>query len=224
MKVHSIKALEGGLRMLVLTAPGYTPDDDFEIDDQGLPPTSPVGPTIALLIGTHRRGSISAKIARMIARIYRDQGVTVDLIDPADLPLTLFAPEAYDHRYETDSPLAQRFINADGLHVVVPEYNGSYAGVLKHILDIQPYKQCFDRKPVCLTGIAAGEWGGLRAVEQIQQVFAYRNAHIHPERVFLKEVEDVSPILGPELIDRLKRQATGFSRFVRCIKPLVKTA
>jgi NAD(P)H-dependent FMN reductase len=72
---------------------------------------------------------------------------------------------------------------------------------------------------VCFTGLAAGQWGALRAVEQLQQIFGYRNAHIYPERVF---VPGIGQQLGAdgllkdaELVGRLRKQASGFAEFTR---------
>jgi len=231
--IHSIVAGDEELKFAVATTPPYTVDDDIETDAVTVDTPSMMTNvmteelTVAILTGTHRRGSVSAMIARQISDMYRALGVSVDLIDLAELPCEIFLPGSFDHRYEADSPIAQRFIKADGLHVVVPEYNGSYPGVLKHVLDVQPYQRCFRGKPTCFTGVAAGEWGALRAVEQLQQVFGYRNAFIFPQRVLIREVEEVKfddaqRIVDAELVGRMERQAAEFIEFVRCLKPLRK--
>ncbi|MDZ7716989.1 MAG: hypothetical protein U5J95_12320 [Balneolaceae bacterium] len=42
-----------------------------------------------------------------------------------------------------------------------------------------------DKKPIAFVGEANGAFGGMRAVEQLQQVVGYRHAHVFPERVFI---------------------------------------
>ena len=69
--------------------------------------------------------------------------------------------------------------------VVVPEYNGSFPGILKYFIDLLPFPESFDCRPVSYVGVSAGQWGALRAVEQLQLVFGYRNAYVHPPRTFL---------------------------------------
>ena len=58
------------------------------------------------------------------------------------------------------------------------------------------FPESFEQKPVCFTGLSAGIWGALRPVEQLQQIFVYRNAHVYPERVFLPGINDLLDALG----------------------------
>ena len=79
---------------------------------------------------------------------------------------------------------------AKGLHVFTPEYNGGFPGVLKYFIDLLPFPESFENKPVAFTGLAAGMWGALRPVEQLEGVFKYRNAFMFNERVFLPKVHE----------------------------------
>ena len=74
--------------------------------------------------------------------------------------------------------------------VLSPEYNGSFPGVLKLFIDMLPFPVAFERRPVAFIGLAAGRWGALRAIEQLQGVFGYRNAFVFPNRVFVPGVGD----------------------------------
>jgi chromate reductase len=113
-------------------------------------------------------------------------------------------------------------LQSDGLHVVTPEYNGGMPGVLKYFIDMLKFPESFERRPVCFTGVAAGIWGALRPVEQLQAIFGYRNAHLYPERVFLPQINNLLDASGrlkdAELFGRLKAQANGFTDFVERLK------
>jgi chromate reductase, NAD(P)H dehydrogenase (quinone) len=83
------------------------------------------------------------------------------------------------------------------------------------------FPESFDGRPVAFVGIANGMFGGLRAVEQLQMIFAYRNAYLYPRRVFIpgartKFAPD-GTLIDTELNDRLARQVDGFARFGRCV-------
>ena len=58
-------------------------------------------------------------------------------------------------------------------------------------------------------GVAAGEWGGLRPVEQLEMVFQYRSAHLFGRRVFLKGIAGLLDAGGrftdPGIEGRLRR-------------------
>jgi chromate reductase, NAD(P)H dehydrogenase (quinone) len=84
------------------------------------------------------------------------------------------------------------------------------------------FPESFEHRPVCFTGLAAGMWGALRPVEQLQAIFGYRNAHIYPVRVFLPQINNLLDASGKlkdaELLARLKSQAEGFAQFVEKLK------
>jgi NAD(P)H-dependent FMN reductase len=108
------------------------------------------------------------------------------------------------------------------VHVISPEYNGGIPGVLKYFIDMLKFPESFERRPVCFTGVAAGIWGALRPIEQLQAIFGYRNAHIFPERVFLAQInsqlDEGGWLKNPELLGRLRKQAEGFVDFVEKLK------
>ena len=177
---------------------------------------------ITLLVGTNRPGSNSRKIAGQIEELYAEQQVAVEVIDLARLPLDVFLPTAYGEKPASFAPFSEAVLRSGGLHVVTPEYNGGVPGVLKYFIDLLKFPESFERRPVCFTGVAAGMWGALRPIEQLQAIFGYRNAYLYPERVFLPRVyellDDAGRLKDPELVGRLRTQATGFAEFVRQLK------
>lgn len=146
---------------------------------------------ITLIVGTNRPGSNTRKVAGHIEEIYAGLKVPLRVLDLAALPPEIFSPASYAEKPNAFQPFADAVLQAAGLVVVTPEYNGSMPGVLKYFIDMLKFPESFDRRPVCLVGLSAGTWGALRPVEQLQQIFNYRNAHIYPERVFLPSVRDL---------------------------------
>ena len=220
--VHSIHAGSGGVKFIVVTSPPYCVDDDYEVDTPTVERSDSPKIRIAVVAGTHRRGSVSAKIARQLCAMYREIGIEVDLIDLAELPESLFGAASYETRYDESMPLAQRFIKAMGIHAVCAEYNGGMPAPLKHVLDIVPYKACFNGKPVAMTGVAAGDFGAVRALDHLGAVFGYRCANVFGKRVFIKNVDEApfdqnDHLTDPETVGRLGDQVMGFAKFVRCL-------
>lgn len=173
---------------------------------------------ITLIAGTNRPGSNTRKVARHVEEIYAALKVPLRVLDLAELPPEIFSSASYAEKPKAFQPFADAVLQSHGLHVVTPEYNGSIPGVLKYFIDMLKFPESFERRPVCFVGLAAGVWGALRPVEQLQQIFAYRNAYIYPERVFLPNVRDLLDDAGrlkdPELLGRLRAQAEGFVAFV----------
>jgi len=173
---------------------------------------------ITIISGTNRPDSNTLKIARQIRAIYENLTVKAQLLNLSDLPLEIFSPSAYAEKPASLSKFTEAILAADGLVVVTPEYNGGVPGVLKYFIDMLPFPQSFERRPVCFIGLAAGIWGGLRPVEQLQAIFGYRNAYIFPERVFMpginKLLDESGEFASPDMDKRLTNQAKTYVEFV----------
>jgi len=174
---------------------------------------------ILIISGTNRPNSHALKVARVLADAYGAANIPAELFSLTDMPQEAYQPAAYANKPPALVAIQQRVVASSGLHVVTPEYNGSFPGALKYFIDLLKFPESFDQKPVAFIGEAAGMWGGLRSVEQLQMVFGYRNAHMYPDRVFIPNVNkafDAAGELSDSTIkDRLARQAAGFGRYVQ---------
>ena len=176
---------------------------------------------IAIIAGTNRRDSLSSVFAHEIASIYSRQDVHSKVLELADLPPETFSPGAYSEKPKEVEEFTQDVLNSSGLVMVVPEYNGSMPGALKLFIDLLPYPDSFEERPVCYVGIASGQFAGLRPVEHLQQVFGYRNAYNFPRRVFVPSVHQVASaengVTDEGLKARLTDQAEKFLNFCRSL-------
>ena len=173
---------------------------------------------ISILVGTNRPDANSRKVANKILELYKAAGTEVQIIDLEKLPPEIFMPEAYADKPARFKPFADAILGSSGVHIVTPEYNGGFPGVLKYFIDMLPFPESFEGRPVAFTGVAMGMFGGLRPVEQLEQILGYRNAYIFPSRVFVMTVHeslnDSGELSDEKLVARLDAQATGFTEFV----------
>ena len=174
---------------------------------------------IVLITGTNRKASKSSVMARCLSLIYDEMGIENKVLELNELPPETFSPDAYIVKPPKVLEFTQDILNASGLVVVTPEYNGSMSGALKLFIDLLPFPESFEGRPVCYVGLASGQFGALRPVEHLQQVFGYRNAYNFPKRVFIPAVhdflDDEKGILDEDLVTRLKEQARSFVGFCR---------
>ena len=180
---------------------------------------------ICVISGTSREGGNSLKVARHVSGIYEDLGESVELLDLAGLPGGSFSEGVFKEKpEELEQSFTNKVLEADGLVVIVPEYNGSFPGILKHFIDLLPFPESFECRPVAFIGLAGGYYGGLRAVEQLQMVFAYRNAYLFNRRVFIpsayKIFNEEGEVADEEIKERLKLQSLKFLAFARALKEL----
>jgi NAD(P)H-dependent FMN reductase len=126
---------------------------------------------IALIYGSTRAGRFCDKVAVWAAKqISANREFALDVIDPALPPVRVAgeASDVYDMAW-----LRQHLGNADGFVVVTPEYNHGYTAALKSLIDAVGKE--WQAKPVAFVSYG-GISGGLRAVEQLRQVFAELHA------------------------------------------------
>ena len=87
---------------------------------------------IPVILGTTRKGRSSENVARFVfGEVQKHPDVLTELIDLRDLKFT------HDDAGESikDASFSATIQRADGLVLVVPEYNHGYPGLLKHALD-----------------------------------------------------------------------------------------
>lgn len=176
---------------------------------------------ILIVSGTNRPRSNTLRVTQVLQQHYASQQLAVDVFDVTDLPREVYEPTVYATKPPAFVQIQQRVLDAVGLHIVLPEYNGSFPGILKYFIDLLKFPESFEHKPVAFVGLASGIFGALRAVEQLQMVFSYRNAHVYPDRVFIPAVKDKLDAQGrltdTALDERLSRQARGFAAFASAL-------
>jgi len=144
---------------------------------------------LKIISATDRPGANALKVARYLAPKYEELGAEVSIISLRDYPIKDVAGGKYGQQINSVDAFNEQVLEADALVLIVPEYNGSYPGILKLFIDYLPYPHGLEKIPICIVGESSGTFGALRAVEQIQAVFGYRNAYIFPERVFIPRVK-----------------------------------
>lgn len=122
---------------------------------------------IALIYGSTRPGRLCDKVASWAAsQISVRPEFSLDVVDPA-------SPQARGAEQSGESFdlawLRQHIGEADAFVVVTPEYNHGYPAALKSLIDSVGTE--WHAKPVAFVSYG-GISGGIRAAEQLRQVFA----------------------------------------------------
>jgi NAD(P)H-dependent FMN reductase len=120
---------------------------------------------IPVILGTARQGRQSEHVAQFVfAEVKKRHEIETELIDIRNLPLKLD-----DAGEQMKDPWFSATVKrADGLVLVVPEYNHGYPGLLKHALDMNLEE--YIHKAVGICGVSAGPFGGARVIENLLPV------------------------------------------------------
>lgn len=117
---------------------------------------------IVVIAGTIRPKRQSIKAARFVEKVGQSfADVKIVFVDPMEftLPGDGNDEENKDPRYTTITAEADAFL------IVTPEYNHSFPGSLKRLLDSE--LKNYIHKPVAFAGVSDGPWGGVRAIESL---------------------------------------------------------
>lgn len=180
---------------------------------------------LEIISGSDRPNANALRVSTYLKKKYEalEKHMEVGVINLQQFPTAAVQGGKYGIKtpYEVKK-FIQPLLDADGLVFVCPEYNGGYPGILKLFIDYLPFPESLDKKPVAFVGEANGTFGALRAVEQMQQVVGYRNAHVFPERVFIsrinKNFDDQEGIRDDFQQDLLEAQIENFAAFITDLK------
>ncbi|MEJ1202782.1 MULTISPECIES: NAD(P)H-dependent oxidoreductase [unclassified Streptomyces] len=130
---------------------------------------------LAVIIGSSREGRTGPAVARWFVEEARSSAMfDIDVLDLAgvELPLSLTHGPGPGSA-EVLGAVAGRLESADAFVVITPEYNHSFTAPMKNLIDW--HRTEWQAKPVAFVSYG-GLSGGLRAVEQLRQVFAELHA------------------------------------------------
>lgn len=178
---------------------------------------------IVVLSGTNRPDANTTRVAARVLAHLRAAGAQASLLDLADLKPDIFEPSCYAQKPRWFEHGPQRAVlDADGIVVVTPEYNGGMPGVLKYFIDMLKFPESFNGAPVALVGLAAGRFAARPAVEQLCEILSYRGAHLFGDRVLLGGINDILQPDGTlgEHEPRVQQLAAGFLEFTRTLRAL----
>lgn len=149
--------------------------------------------TVAVLIGSLRKGSFSRKVAQALTKlspgglVYRQVGIGQLPLYDQDLDDEGRPPEAW-------TAFRESIKACDAVLFVTPEYNRSMPGVLKNAIDwgSRPWgKNSWGGKPGAVLGTSIGAIGTALAQQHLRNVLAYLDVAVlgQPE-MFIKHEAD----------------------------------
>ncbi len=128
---------------------------------------------IAVIVGTHRPNSNSELVAHHYVEELKRLGVNYSLLALKDLPSDFLFTEMFGKRTATfESLIEKHIIPANKFVFIIPEYNGSFPGILKSFIDCVPPAH-FHGKKAGLVELSSGAAGGLRPMDQFTNVLNY---------------------------------------------------
>lgn len=142
-----------------------------------------------IIAGTNRNGSNTLKVARQYQEILEKRGLDVELFSLEGLDLNAKSP---DFSQLEDRVLAP----TDKFLFVLPEYNGSFPGSLKTMIDLSDIRRVWWGKKAMLTGVSTGRAGNLRGMDHLTGALNYLKVTVHPNKLPISSVDKLLNGMG----------------------------
>ncbi len=142
-----------------------------------------------VLACTNRRGSVSAQLATWYAGLLMEKGLESLPMDLTGLPKDFAFSALYGEKSPDFDRVVLPLVQSVRVVLIVPEYNGSFPGVLKTMIDGLPRATLKDTA-VALVGLGSGRMGSAQALSHLDDILAYLGAFTLPLRVRIPQVEE----------------------------------
>ena len=170
-----------------------------------------------IISGTNREGSNTLKLAEYYHRQLTEKGFDSEIFSLCDLPGDLISSDLYGKRSEAFQSIQER-INASSKFIfVIPEYNGSFPGVLKTFIDACTFPESFFGKKAALVGLSSGKYGNIRGIDHFTGICHYINMHVLPLRIHIpnirKEFDENWNLFNEDTVKFTNQQIERFIEF-----------
>lgn len=177
---------------------------------------------ITAIVGSLRKDSYNRQLA-LAAKEALGDTASLELLEYADIPYM-----NQDIEYPAPEPVRRvREIvkSSDGLWIFTPEYNHSYPGVLKNLIDwlsrpvSEQERQVLSKKPIAISGITPGGGGTVTAQDLLVMLLSMLNADVmNAPRLAIGNATDQTDESGKLVLSSsrpyLERQAKAFVKFI----------
>ncbi|MEA4870698.1 2-hydroxy-1,4-benzoquinone reductase [bioreactor metagenome] len=181
---------------------------------------------IVAVVGSLRKGSYNLQLAQKAKEIVGERAI-FEIIDYSDVPLM-------NQDIEYPAPEAVRRVrdavkSANGVWIFTPEYNHSYPGVLKNLIDwlsrpvSKEERQVLSRKPVAISGTSTGMGATLTAQDLLVMMLSMLNANVmnFPRLTIpniAQQTDDTGKLSLTTSLPYLEKQADTFLKFLDSVK------
>jgi chromate reductase, NAD(P)H dehydrogenase (quinone) len=138
---------------------------------------------ITVIAGTNRPDSMTLRTATLYYDRLRTHTADVQL-------LSLEGKEVWERGEAMKAMEKQYLLPAEKFVFIMPEYNASFPGILKLMIDNSDVKKCWWYKKAMLVGVSDGRAGNLRGIEHMTSILHYLKVNVLYNKVLLSRVNE----------------------------------
>jgi NAD(P)H-dependent FMN reductase len=172
---------------------------------------------VTVISSTNRPGSSTLKLARYYQNKLQKKGVEAGLLSLAQLPPNLIQTDLYGQRSAEFEPIQAVVTQTDKFIFIIPEYNGSFPGVLKVFIDACSFPESFYEKKAALVGVSSGKYGNIRGIDHFTGICNYVHLHVMPLKIHIpsihKELDENGNLFKEDTLRYTNEQIDKFVGF-----------
>ena len=142
-----------------------------------------------IISGTNRVDSHTEKVAKTYQLLLKDKNIDASIFTLRDIDLINKKEEFLEKEKEILIP-TKKFL------FIIPEYNGSYPGVLKMMIDYSDIRKTWHFKKALLTGVASGRAGNLRGMDHLSDTLHYLKMNVYYNKLPISSINQVMDVHG----------------------------
>ena len=180
---------------------------------------------IAIISSSIRTGRKSHRVALYFKQYVEENQLAIaEILDLQQYQFPIFEERLRLQASPSKEVLGftEKVINADGLIIVTPEYNGGYPAALKNVIDLL-YKE-WHRKPIAIATVSDGIFGGTQVITSLQfslwKIGAWTVPAMFPVPTIDKTFDEKGNAIDKEGTD--KRAAIFIKELIWCIEARAK--
>ncbi len=131
---------------------------------------------ITIIAGTNRKDSNTKKVTEAYQQLLLHKNIDSKILKLEDV-------EVQQRNVAFVTMEKDFLLAAEKIIIVMPEYNGSFPGILKLMIDNTDVKNVWPGKKILLAGVSTGRAGNLRGMEHLTGVLLYLKANVHHNRL-----------------------------------------
>jgi len=170
----------------------------------------PLSFMITIISGTNRKDSMTLRVANYYYNEMQGIANDVRLLSLENLRL-------WERNEELIAVEKQILIPSEKFIFIMPEYNGSFPGVLKMLIDNTDIRQCWWYKKAAMVGVADGRGGNLRGLEHMTNILHYLRMNVLYNKIPLskinEEISKAGDILIPATQKAIHQQIEEFIKY-----------
>lgn len=173
---------------------------------------------ITIIASTNRANSYSLQTAQYYQKMIEENGHDASIMSLDLLPDDIIHADMYDKQKPASfEPFQSIITKTHKFLFVIPEYNGSFPGILKVMVDTCRFPESFYGKKAGLVGISTGKYGNIRGLDHFTGICHYLNITLLPLKIHIpyihKELNAEGKFFQPDTLKFTKQQIDQFIAF-----------